>query len=127
MAFLVLPNRFRISKSATDTLKLLKMRTGVTPNILCRIALMLSLEEGLSRGEQTPDLEGSEFNAPTLFGEHAQIYDCFIRQVHGTLDARQYNLVVASHVDNGLEHLKRCRTLLDLGQFLVPIASRAQQ
>lgn len=119
----MLPNRFRISKSATDTLKLLKMRTGVTPNILCRMALMLSLEEGISRGEQAVDLEGSEFNAPTLFGEHAQIYECFIRQVHGALDARQYNLVVASHVDNGLELLKRCRSLLDLTQLAVPIAT----
>jgi len=123
----MLPNRFRISKSATDTLKLLKMRTGVTPNILCRIALMLSLEEGVSRGEQAPDLDGSEFNAPTLFGEHAQVYECFIQQIHGMLDARQYNLVVASHVDNGLELLKRCKTLLDLSQLMVAATARSSQ
>ncbi len=121
----MLPNRFRISKSATDALQLLKNNTGVTPNILCRLALMLSLEEGASRGEQTPDLEGSEFNTPTLFGENALIYECFIRQVHGTLDARQYNLVVASHVDNGLQLLKRCKSLLDLSQLVVPIATKA--
>jgi len=121
----VLPNRFRISKSATDVLKTLKDRTGITPNILCRLALVLSLEEGASRGDKTPDLEGSEFNSPTLLGEHAQIYDCYIRQVHGTLDARQYNLVVASHVDNGLQLLKRCKTLLDLSQLVAPIAIKA--
>lgn len=121
----MLPNRFRISKSATNALQLLKNNTGVTPNILCRLALMLSLEEGASRGEQTPDLEGSEFNTPTLFGENTLIYECFIRQVHGKLDTRQYNLVVASHVDNGLQLLKRCKGLLDLSQLVVPIATKA--
>ena len=112
-------NRFRITKNATHILKLLKARTGVTPNILCRVALMTSLEQGKPSSKRPTELDGSEFNTPTLFGEYVQIYDSFIRQVHGEIEAKQYNLIVAWHIDRGLEQLKRCKTLLDLSQFVI--------
>jgi DNA sulfur modification protein DndE len=97
----------------------LKARTGVTPNILCRVALTLSLEQGKPSGRKPGDLDGNEFNAPTLFGEHLQVYETLIRQVHGELDAKQYSFAVAWHIDRGLEQLKRCKTLLDLSQLVV--------
>jgi len=109
-----------------DALKLLKSRTGVTPNILCRIALTLSLEEGKLPGRKQPELDGGEFNTHTLFGEYERVYDCFIRQIHGPLDARHCNLVVADHIDRGLDHLKKCKTLLDLSQFLSKVALRTK-
>lgn len=115
----VRPNRFRVTKTASDTLKLLKARTGVTPNILCRLALVLSLEQGKPTSRKPGELDGNEFNTPTLFGEHVQVYDSLIRQVHGELDAKQYTLAVAWHIEKGLEQLKRCKTLIDLSQFVL--------
>lgn len=112
------PNRFRVTKGAADALKLLKTRTGVTPNILCRIALALSLERGKPTGRKPGELDGTEFNTPTLFGEHIQVYESLITQIHGELDAKQYTMAVAWHIERGLDQLKKCRTLLDLAQFV---------
>src|SRR5437868_1986794 len=75
----MLPNRLRVSKQATDSLKQLKSRTGLTPNLLCRMAMTLSLEEGVAGGQRKTDLDGSEFNLPTLLGDHALAYECLIR------------------------------------------------
>src|SRR5438093_12246246 len=99
----MLPKRLRISKSATDTLKLLKARTGLTPNIICRIALVMSLEDGKTGGQRQVDQAGSEFNAPTLFGEFGLLFEALLRQAHGVLDPKACANVIAAHIDNGLE------------------------
>lgn len=116
----MLPKRLRISKSATDTLKLLKARTGLTPNIVCRMALMLSLEHGKRGGESHPEQIGSEFNAPTFFGEFALAFEALLTQVHGKLDPKACATVIASHVDSGLEILRKSRTLLELVEHSLP-------
>ena len=114
----MLPNRFRISHRATETLKQIKGRTGVTPNILCRMALVLSLREGQQAGIRKVELDGSEFNTPTLFGDLPLAYECLIRQVHGSLDGKEIQQIVAAHIDAGVDHLKRVRTLADLLSFV---------
>lgn len=112
----MLPNRLRISKSATDNLKMLKGRTGLTPNLICRMALLLSLEDGPKGGLRSVEDFGSEFNAPTLFGEFAFLFEAFIRQVHGQLDTKQCAAVIIGHIDDGLERLRKSRSLADLIQ-----------
>jgi DNA sulfur modification protein DndE len=121
----MLPKRMRISKSATDTLKLLKARTGLTPNIVCRMALILSLEQGKRGGESHPEQDGSEFNATTLFGEFAVAFEALLTQVHGKLDAKTSSVVIASHVDSGLEVLRKSRTLLELIEHSLPRSLQA--
>lgn len=116
----MLPNRFRISHRATEILKQIKGRTGVTPNILCRMALVLSLREGKQGVSESVDLDGSEFNMPTLFGDFPLVYESLIRQVHGPLDGREIQRIVAAHIDAGVDHLKRVRTLGDLLSFAPP-------
>jgi DNA sulfur modification protein DndE len=100
-------------------LNLLKSKrlTGLTPNILCRFALLLSLREGARDGEVKVDLDGSEFNATTLFGEHQLVYESLIQQVHGVLGSREMQSVVAAHIDAGVDQLKRIRSLGDLLRF----------
>lgn len=110
----MLPKRMHISKGATETLRMMKGRTGLTPNIVCRLALVKSLEEGKAGGLKKPDMAGSEFNAPTLFGEHSAVFEALIRQVHGHVDVRAIPLLLASHIDHGLERLRRARTLGEL-------------
>lgn len=113
----MLPNRFRISKRATDILKQLKGRTGVTPNVLCRMALVLSLRDGAAAGDQDVDLEGSEFNTPTLFGDHALVYESLLYETHGPLEGKEVQRVVAGHIESGVDQLKRVRSVLDLLSF----------
>lgn len=110
----MLPKRMYISKSATETLKMFKGRTGLTPNVACRLALMVSLEEGKLGGSKKGDVSGSEFNAATLFGEHATAIEALLRQVHGALDPKQAAAVIASHIDHGLERLRRARSIEEL-------------
>jgi DNA sulfur modification protein DndE len=115
---LVLPNRVHISKRASDQLKLLKSKTGVTPNILCRMALALSLEEKYNANPDTTDIAGSEFNLPTLLGEYGPIYEAILKQAYGRdLNPKEAELILAAHIDNGVEKLKRAKNVSDLINF----------
>lgn len=112
----MLPKRLRISKSASDTLRVLKGRTGLTPNVVCRIALLISLEEGTEGGQRRIDELGNEFNAPTLFGEYGFVFEGLLRQVHGRLETKDAAAIIVSHIDSGLERLRKSRSLLEIVQ-----------
>jgi DNA sulfur modification protein DndE len=112
----MLPKRLRISKSASDMLRILKGRTGLTPNVICRMALLLSLEDGVGGGHRHIEEFGNEFNAPTLFGDFGYIFEGLLRQVHGRLETKDVGAIIASHIDTGLEQLRKSRSLLDLVQ-----------
>lgn len=113
----MLPNRVHISKRATELLRQIKAKTGVTPNILCRVALTLSLEENHKANPKVTDLNGSEFNLPTLLGDASPIYEALIRQSHGALTPREAQLILAAHIDNGVDKLKRVKSVSDLIQY----------
>lgn len=113
----MLPKRLHVSQGATDKLRILKGRTGLTPNILCRIALVRSLNDGAKGGRLKTDLSGSEFNHGTFFGEHAAVFEALLRQVHGPMDAKVLAQCIASHVDDGLQQLTKAKSILDLVQL----------
>ncbi len=108
------PNRIRISKGASDQLKLIKQRTGVTPNVLCRMAIMLSLKRDSVIKRSDTKLDGLEFNISTLFGEYVPLYECLLRQFHGALEQKEFEVLLAAHVDDGIMVLKAARSLSDL-------------
>lgn len=77
----MLPNRIKLSKKATDKLRYLKGQTGLTPNILSRIAIMLAIKEGSNLSNAgVNDSDGQELNDTTLFGENIYVYDVLINQ-----------------------------------------------
>jgi DNA sulfur modification protein DndE len=102
----MLPSRYRISIRATRVLTNLRAPTGLTPNVLCRVALLFSLQHGKEGGLKHLKLDGSEFNAPTLFGEHALAYEVILRSLHGDLPPRRMVEVVASHIEDGVDQLR---------------------
>jgi DNA sulfur modification protein DndE len=110
----VLPKRLRVSTSSSEALKLLKARTGLTPNIICRLGLILSLEVGISDIQKNVDQSGIEFNATTLFGEHSLLFEALILQKHGYLSPKELIEVIVFHIDSGLALLRKSRNLLDL-------------
>lgn len=62
-------NRIQVSADSRNKLRILKGRTGMLPNVLCRLGLVLSLiEPGRPKPEDYPT-DGSEFNRYTLMGE----------------------------------------------------------
>ena len=74
-------NKLKISADATSRLRSLRQRTGLTPNLLCRAAIMLSLEEGPVGAGARPDENGQEFNAYTLTGDYNGLIAALLRYV----------------------------------------------
>lgn len=95
----MLPNRIKLSKNATAKLRYLKTQTGLTPNILSRIAIMLAIKEGSDLSNAgVGDMDGGqELNDTTLFGEYIYVYDILINQyIHDkNLDLSASETIVA--------------------------------
>lgn len=124
-------SKLKISADATSKLRTLRQRTGLTPNLLCRIAIMISLEEGPIRGAQIPDENGSEFNAYTLTGEYSTLFSAFLRwREEGAnpakpLDDDELVRLLRAHISRGIGTLSvRAKSPVDLLQ-LVPFVAAA--
>lgn len=62
-------NRIRVCETADNYLRLLKGRTGLTPNLLCRLGFCLSLREPTAPNPTDYDANSPlEFNRFTLTG-----------------------------------------------------------
>ena len=116
----MLPNRIKLSRKATDKLRYLKTKTGLTPNILSRIAIMLTIREGSDLSNSgVADMDGGqELNDTTLFGEYIYFYDILINQyIHDKkLDLSVSETIVAM-VEIGvhkMSHIKQLEQLCKL-------------
>src|SRR5712691_12454504 len=66
--------KLRLSKEASNRLRFVAGRTGLTPNLLCRIGFCLSLAEpSLPNPGDYPE-EEREFNRYTLLGEYDALF-----------------------------------------------------
>jgi DNA sulfur modification protein DndE len=72
--------RIRLSHGATYRLQSLKGKTGLTPNILSRIALCCSLNDPLIPDPADYDEEGQEMNRYTLTGEWDAFFIALMRE-----------------------------------------------
>ena len=81
------------------------MKTGLTPNILARFAICISIKD---RSVPNPDEfndEGSELTPNVLFGEHEQIYLALMlnRLKTDRLDPELYlNEMTRAHLNRGV-------------------------
>lgn len=110
-------SKLRISGDATSKLRSLRQRTGLTPNLLCRIALITSLEEGPLGSAHPPDEEGSEFNAYTLTGEYGALFAALLRWV-------EEGAAPSSPLENG-ELLTRLRGHIHRGVGTLSVRARS--
>jgi DNA sulfur modification protein DndE len=73
--------RVKFSRESDNWLRTLKSRTGITPNLLCRLGFCLSLEEiSLPDPAKYPEDSGREINRYTLVGEFDTLYEALLRQ-----------------------------------------------
>ena len=114
-------SKLRISADAASKLRALRQRTGLTPNLLCRVALMSSLEQGPLQGSPYPDEDGSEFNAYTLTGEYGALFSGLLRWVEdgaspsGELDDATLLALMRAHIHRGVGTLSvRAKSPLEL-------------
>ena len=122
-------SKLKISSDATSKLRSIRQRTGITPNLLCRMAIMISLEEGPLGGAAIPDEDGSEFNAYTLTGEYGALIAALLRWVEegqtGEVELPNDALLdrLRGHIHRGVGTLAvRAKSPTDLLR-LVPMAA----
>ncbi len=111
-----------LSAENTQKVRTLKGRTGLTPNILCRFALTLSLRDP---GVPDPSIyanDGMEFNSYTLLGQQEVVLLALVRQCslqHGIDPDVELWEQLRAHVNRGVGILyPRVRSLLDLGAIV---------
>ena len=116
-------NRVYVSEDSRNKLRILKGRTGLLPNVLCRLGLSLSLiEPGLPKPEDYPT-DGSEFNRYTLMGEWDTLIVALLKERCATdgLELDNDSLVrqFRAHLNRGVGLLYgRVKGLSDLAGLL---------
>jgi len=73
-------NKIRLSRDATLRVRQVKSRTGLTPNVLCRLGLCVSFEDETVPAAEHYDEQGMEFNRYTLTGELDGVMMALFRQ-----------------------------------------------
>jgi len=67
-------SRMTTSSRVTRNLGILRIKTGLTPNIFLRFAFCMSLKDPSIPNPDEHNQEGSELAPAVLFGEHEPIY-----------------------------------------------------
>lgn len=101
--------RLRTSKATGERLKLLQNSTGLTPNILARISVSLSLRESTTlNASRTKDQGGLEFNRNTLTGIYDYIFKALITQYEGReiSDEEYFPDLFYAHLERGAKLLE---------------------
>jgi DNA sulfur modification protein DndE len=97
-------NRLRLSGDLTYRLRNAKGRTGLTPNILCRLGFCLSLADPRVPDPDHYDEDGQEFNRSTLLGSYDELYSALLRQrlAHDSLDPKaDFFPYLRAHMNRG--------------------------
>lgn len=114
--------RMKISSDATTKLQTLKGRTGLTPNILCRIALCYSLNREKITNLVPLDENGQEFNRHTLTGEYDLLIASLVREkcIKDGLNPKTHFLhIFKTHLNNGIMAIyARVKDISDLVNLL---------
>ena len=100
--------RIKLSQESTNKVRTFKARTGLTPNISCRLALSLSINE-----KNKPSLElytddtGQEINRYTFLGDQElMLLSLFTQWCYENNVARKnYYVYLLAHINRGVEML----------------------
>ena len=110
-----------------NRMRVLKTKTGITPNILARFGFCLSLEEpGIPADPFEDEKVGREIKRVTLLGDHDLVYICLLRTWLAAntpgkaVSQRDFDDAFVAHMNRGFELISsRVRSLADF-QKLVP-------
>lgn len=121
--------RLKTSAKANQILSDLKDKTGITPNILCRYAISLSLqqEEPLDMSVEH-DNNGHELNRQVLTGRYDLLFKTLITQKENRplSDEEYFPTYVKAHIERGVPLLEQEFNLSpSKDRFLVGLAQTA--
>jgi len=118
--------KIRLTKDASNRLRFLAGRTGLTPNLLCRMGFCLSLEEPKTPNPGEFPEEEREFNRYTLLGEYDAMYIALLRQrlYQDELGLDDLDGHFRAHLNRGISLLQqRVRSVADIAS-LVPYPAK---
>jgi len=116
--------RIKLSDKTTTRCRTFKSRTGLTPNIACRLGLALSIAE-----PNKPDVNlysedsGQEINRYTFLGEHElSLLSLFTFWCHeNKIPVEEYYAYLMAHINRGVEILlNRTRGIDELTNLVEP-------
>lgn len=117
-------NRLRVSEEVSSKLSMLKGRTGLTPNVLCRLGFCLSLTDPtIPDPNDYPSDTEKEIDRHTLTGQWDPLFVALIKErcyqdglsLDNDILAEQFR----AHINRGVLLLfKRIRSLNDLAQLM---------
>ena len=115
----MLPRSITLSKVATDKLRSMKGSTGLTPNILSRVAIMLAIKDGSSTtNASVGDAEGQTLSKDVLFGEHTEVYEVLLNQyVHDTNNECSLAEIIPSLIEAGVHKMGHIKCINDLANL----------
>lgn len=123
-------SRLYVSEDIDNKLRVLKMRTGLTPNLLCRMGFCLSLSEtGIPDVQLYSDTQAREFNRYTLTGQYDLFFFSLLRErlsedgldIEASLEPQ-----FKAHLSRGVGLLyQRVRSLEDVASAVVEARRRA--
>jgi DNA sulfur modification protein DndE len=111
-------NKVKLNSEVTKKLSLLKGRLDVTPNIICRYALCLSLDSPNKIIDIKSDSEGQEINRYTLNGEYDSLFVALTKFYcikNGFDPEKDLNRIYKLHIERGVNLIyNRLKDLSDI-------------
>ena len=101
-------SRIHTSQRCRGILANLKIKTGLTPNILSRFGICLSLKDPSVPNPEEFDENGTEFLPLVLFGEHEKLFlALMIDRLHrdGLGPEKYLNIMLRAHLNRGVYSL----------------------
>jgi DNA sulfur modification protein DndE len=96
--------RVRFSKEADNRLRMLKGRTGLTRNLICRIGLCVSIEEPGEPRSDSSEPSKFEIDRYTLLGEYEQLFVALLETRHpeAQKDPAELGRLFVEHLHRGV-------------------------
>jgi DNA sulfur modification protein DndE len=122
--------KIRLTKDSSNRLRFLAGKTGLTPNLLCRLAFCLSLSEPRIPNPDDYPEEDREFNRYTLLGEYDALFVALLKQkcTEDAVDQKRLPDYFRAHLNRGIGLLQqRVRNLSDLAILITSQAPAPEQ
>ena len=122
-------SRLYVNADTDNKLRVLKMRTGLTPNLLCRMGFCLSLSEpGIPDIHLYSDTQAREFNRYTLTGQYDLFFFSLLRErlaEDGLESEASLEPQFKAHLSRGVGLLyQRVKTVEDVALLVVEMEHR---
>lgn len=117
----MLPNRMQLTRQTEEQLKRVKIYTGLTPNVLARLAFFRSIENGYrySSGNYNKKLDGTMvLDKITWLGDTLKVTELMLQMLYPDLDPKDQIKAWAAHVEDGASAIRVSKSLNQLANLL---------